>query len=102
MRPTQDTMQSVLGNAALLEGFDDPEVMRAVSDVAANPQNINKYKDNKKVWSRPCMSVICKASAKQSCSCCACLCCQQGSLAPVTGMTIAYEYFAELARSPLP
>lgn len=30
-------------------GFDDPEVMAAVSDVAANPKNITKYKNNKKV-----------------------------------------------------
>ena len=33
----------------LLAGFDDPEVMAAVNDVAANPQSISKYKNNKKV-----------------------------------------------------
>lgn len=30
-------------------GFDDPEVMAAVSDIAQNPKNALKYKDNKKV-----------------------------------------------------
>jgi len=33
----------------LLSGFDDPEVMAAVDDVAKNPQNIAKYKHNRKV-----------------------------------------------------
>ena len=30
-------------------GFDDPEVMRAVNDIAANPQNFKKYQKNEKV-----------------------------------------------------
>lgn len=30
-------------------GFEDPEVMAAVNDVAQNPQNMKKYKDNQKV-----------------------------------------------------
>lgn len=35
-------------------GFDDPEVMAAVNDVAQNPQNMKKYQNNPKVryeWS---------------------------------------------------
>lgn len=32
-----------------IAGFEDPEVMAAVNDVAQNPQNMKKYKDNKKV-----------------------------------------------------
>ena len=39
----------MLGNTALLSGFDDPEVMRAVSEVAADPSKISKYRNNKKV-----------------------------------------------------
>ena len=30
-------------------GFDDPEVMAAVNDIAANPQAVQKYRSNKKV-----------------------------------------------------
>ena len=37
-----------MGNAKLLAGFDDPEVMRAVSEVAANPASMSKYQKNAK------------------------------------------------------
>jgi Asp-tRNA(Asn)/Glu-tRNA(Gln) amidotransferase B subunit len=47
--PTEDTIKQIAGNESLLAGFDDPEVMRAVQDVAQNPANIQKYKNNKKV-----------------------------------------------------
>ena len=47
--PAQDTIQQIAGNQSLLAGFDDPEVMQAVQDVAQNPANIQKYKNNKKV-----------------------------------------------------
>lgn len=33
----------------LLAGFDDPEVMAAVAEVAANPQAFERYKANPKV-----------------------------------------------------
>lgn len=33
----------------LLAGFDDPEVMAAVAEVAANPQAFERYKTNPKV-----------------------------------------------------
>ncbi|KAK9823516.1 hypothetical protein WJX72_003346 [[Myrmecia] bisecta] len=49
LKPTQDTMQSVLGNQELLAGFDDPEVMAAVADVSANPKNMKKYQNSPKV-----------------------------------------------------
>ena len=47
--PTKDTIKQIAGNQSLLAGFDDPEVMSAVQDVAQNPANIQKYKNNKKV-----------------------------------------------------
>ena len=49
MKPTPDMMKTVFGNQDLMSGFDDPTVMAAVNDIASNPQNINKYKDNPKV-----------------------------------------------------
>lgn len=49
LMPTEDTIKQIAGNQSLLAGFDDPEVMRAVQDVAQNPANIQKYKNNKKV-----------------------------------------------------
>lgn len=47
--PSQDTIRQIADNQSLLAGFDDPEVMQAVHDVAQNPANIHKYKNNKKV-----------------------------------------------------
>ena len=49
LMPTEDTIKQIAGNESLLAGFDNPEVMRAVQDVAQNPANIQKYKNNKKV-----------------------------------------------------
>ncbi|DBA80563.1 hypothetical protein WJX77_004650 [Trebouxia sp. C0004] len=49
LMPTEDTIKQIARNENLLAGFDDPEVMRAVQDVAQNPANIQKYKNNKKV-----------------------------------------------------
>ncbi len=49
LMPTEDTIKQIAGNKSLLAGFDDSEVMRAVQDVAQNPANIQKYKNNKKV-----------------------------------------------------
>ena len=42
-------MQTVLANPALLAGFDDPDVMRAVSEIASDSRKIEKYKDQAKV-----------------------------------------------------
>ena len=49
LMPTEDSIRQIASNKSLLAGFDDPEVMRAVNDVAQNPANIHKYKSNKKV-----------------------------------------------------
>ncbi|DBB03761.1 TPA: Hsc70-interacting protein [Trebouxia sp. C0006] len=49
LMPTEDTVKQIAENKSLLAGFDDPEVMKAVQDVAQNPANIQKYKNNKKV-----------------------------------------------------
>lgn len=49
LMPTEDSIRQISSNKTLLAGFDDPEVMRAVNDVAQNPANIHKYKSNKKV-----------------------------------------------------
>ena len=48
LKPDQQTVERVMGNSQLLSGFDDPEVMRAVSEVAANPASISKYRSNAK------------------------------------------------------
>lgn len=39
----------VTGNPTLSALFDDPEVTKAVEDVAKNPGNFSKYKNNAKV-----------------------------------------------------
>ena len=53
LKPDGNTMQQIMGNPALLSGFDDPDVMRAVNQIAANPANLQKYQSNKKVT--PCL-----------------------------------------------
>lgn len=49
LMPTEDSIRQIASNQSLVAGFDDPEVMRAVQDVAQNPANIQKYKSNQKV-----------------------------------------------------
>ena len=49
MKPTADMMQNVMQNQDLMKGFDNPEVMQAVNDIAKNPENIKKYKNNPQV-----------------------------------------------------
>jgi len=49
MKPTPDMMGKVLGDPALLAGFDDPEVMRAVEEVSKNPAAMVKHQSNPKV-----------------------------------------------------
>lgn len=49
LMPTEQSIGNIASNKELMAGFDDPKVMQAVSDVAQNPANINKYKNNKKV-----------------------------------------------------
>lgn len=47
--PTEQSINAIAQNQELMAGFDDPEVMRAVSEIAQTPAAINKYKNNKKV-----------------------------------------------------
>ena len=49
MKPTPDMIGSIQGDAALMEGFDDPEVMAAVAEVAKDAAAISKYQNNPKV-----------------------------------------------------
>ena len=49
MAPNADVISSVMKNESLMSGFDDPEVMAAVTEIAANPEAIRKYANNKKV-----------------------------------------------------
>ncbi len=42
-------MHSVLNDPDLLAGFDDPDVMAAVTDIAVDPRRAVKYQDNPKV-----------------------------------------------------
>ncbi|KAK3281828.1 hypothetical protein CYMTET_10408 [Cymbomonas tetramitiformis] len=49
MKPTPEMVKDVSANPLLMEGFDDPEVMAAVSEIAEDPKKMEKYKDNKKV-----------------------------------------------------
>ena len=43
-----------MGNSALMKGFDDPEVMAAVDDVARHPENLQKYRGNPKASALLC------------------------------------------------
>ena len=49
LKPDKETVDEVMGNQALMTGFDDPEVMAAVEDVARDPKNMAKYAGNAKV-----------------------------------------------------
>lgn len=49
LKPDGDTMQQVMANPALLAGFDDPDVMRAVDEIAKNPASLQKHQSNAKV-----------------------------------------------------
>ena len=49
LKPDKQTVDEVLNNADLMSGFDDPEVMRAVDDIAKDPRNMRKYANNPKV-----------------------------------------------------
>jgi len=49
LKPTPELMKGVAADENLMAGFDDPEVMAAVDDVAKHPENIKKYQNNPKV-----------------------------------------------------
>mmetsp|Transcript_26167 Transcript_26167/g.46539 ORF Transcript_26167/g.46539 Transcript_26167/m.46539 type:complete len:206 (-) Transcript_26167:83-700(-) len=49
LKPSEDMVQGIMKQPELLSGFDDPEVMAAVEEIAKNPQAIKKYQHNAKV-----------------------------------------------------
>lgn len=49
LAPTEETVQQVCRNPALLAGFDDPEIMAAVADIARDPAAFKKYSSIPKV-----------------------------------------------------
>ncbi|KAF6250590.1 hypothetical protein COO60DRAFT_795717 [Scenedesmus sp. NREL 46B-D3] len=49
LAPTPDTISAVGSDPVLTAGFDDPEVMSAVAEVARDPSAIKKYANNAKV-----------------------------------------------------
>ncbi|GFH17112.1 STI1 domain-containing protein [Haematococcus lacustris] len=49
LQPTPDMIQAIQSNQELVRGFDDREVMAAVEDITRNPDNMKKYKGNRKV-----------------------------------------------------
>ena len=49
LRPTPDMLGRISGDPVLAAGFEDPEVMAAVADVAADPARIAKYRGSAKV-----------------------------------------------------
>ncbi|KXZ56702.1 hypothetical protein GPECTOR_1g632 [Gonium pectorale] len=49
LKPTPDMVSQIGQDPSLLACFDDPEVMAAVNDIAANPGSFKKYKDKPKV-----------------------------------------------------
>ena len=49
LKPTEDMMSDVMQKPELLNGFDDPEVMAAVGEIAKDPMAMKKYANNPKV-----------------------------------------------------
>ena len=50
MKPNPDMMKNhVMNNPALMAGFDDPEVMAAVTEISQNPKAMAKHQSNPKV-----------------------------------------------------
>ena len=48
-KPSAVTLDAILNDQELLAGFDDPEVLAAVNDIANNPDRGQQYATNKKV-----------------------------------------------------
>lgn len=49
LAPTPETLTKVVADPLLAAGFDDPEVMAAVAEVAADPSKIAKHQGNAKI-----------------------------------------------------
>jgi hypothetical protein len=49
MQPTCESMAAIMADPVLLSGFDDPDVMAAVAEIAGCPAALQKHADNAKV-----------------------------------------------------
>ena len=49
LKPTEEMMADVMQKPELISGFDDPEVMKAVGEIAKDPSAVKKYANNAKV-----------------------------------------------------
>mmetsp|Transcript_20376 Transcript_20376/g.36564 ORF Transcript_20376/g.36564 Transcript_20376/m.36564 type:complete len:148 (-) Transcript_20376:55-498(-) len=49
LKPTPDMIANISKDDQLVNSFNDLEIMKAVEDVAKNPQNFKKYSNNPKV-----------------------------------------------------
>lgn len=49
LSPTKETVENIQKDPFLAQAFSDPEIMKAVGDVASNPRAYEKHRNNKKV-----------------------------------------------------
>ena len=49
LKPTPDMMRGITADEDLLAGFEDPEVMKAVDEIAKDPTAMRKHQNNPKV-----------------------------------------------------
>lgn len=49
MEPTNDKLAAIMRDSTLMSGFDDPEVMAAVQEIAMHPGAMQNYTHNAKV-----------------------------------------------------
>jgi quinol monooxygenase YgiN len=49
LEPTKEVVKDVMDNKIIKEGLEDPEVLFAVQEIAANPDAIQKHRHNPKV-----------------------------------------------------
>lgn len=51
LQPDASMMERILADPQLLQGFDDPEVLAAVTELSLHPDRISKYSANPKARS---------------------------------------------------
>ena len=56
MEPTHEKMAAIMQDQTLMSGFDDPEVMAAVQEVAAHSGAMQNYTHNAKV--NPALQIL--------------------------------------------
>ena len=49
LQPTCESMTALMQDAELLHGFDDPDIMAAVAEIASCPAALQKYAHDAKV-----------------------------------------------------